>query len=161
GIAKFWLEHKDRRTCSKIVFDPSGKIAADAYNLWCGFAVTPTPGWRKQRRLLHHIYRIICKGNKAKFKYFMKWLGWAVQNPHRHAEVVIVLMSNTEGSGKSTAAKPMLDIFGPRHGLLVDNKEQLLGNFNSHLETACFVCGEEVMWAGDPQTQDALKSRIT
>jgi hypothetical protein len=55
----------------------------------------------------------------------------------------------------------MLDFFGPRHGLLVDDKDQLLGNFNSHLETTCFVLGEEVLWAGDNKTADALKSRIT
>lgn len=161
GIDRFWLRHQHRRTCSKIVFEPNNRIAPDEYNLWRGFAVAPLSGFQRQRRLLQHIYRIICRRDKTKFKYLMKWLAWAVQNPDRHAEVMVVLMSNTEGSGKSTLGKVMLDIFGPRHGLLVDNKEQLLGQFNSHLETACFVCGEEVMWAGDPQTQDALKSRIT
>jgi hypothetical protein len=161
GIDTFWLRHPQRRTCSKIVFEPSGRIGEDEYNLWRGFAISPTPGFRKQRSLLRHIYRIICRCDQIKFKYLMRWLAWTVQNPHRPAEVVLVLMSNTEGSGKSTLGKVMLDIFGPRHGLLVDDKEQLLGKFNSHLETACFVCGEEVLWAGDPRTADALKSRIT
>jgi Family of unknown function (DUF5906) len=55
----------------------------------------------------------------------------------------------------------MLDIFGTAHGLLVDNKEQLLGTFNAHLETTCFVLGEEVLWAGDAKTADLLKSRAT
>lgn len=161
GVVPFWLGHPSRRTCARIVFDPSNNITADEYNLWRGFAVTPAHGYQRQRRLFRHIHRIICRRNKTKFKYLISWLAWAVQNPDRHAEVMVVLISNTEGSGKSTLGKVMLDIFGPRHGLLVDNKEQLLGKFNSHLETACFVCGEEVMWAGDPQTQDALKSRIT
>jgi hypothetical protein len=161
GIDTFWLRHPQRRTCRKIVFEPGGEIGDDEYNLWRGFAVTPRRGYQKQRRLLQHILRIICRGNKTKFKYLMKWLAWAVQNPHRAAEVVLVLMSDTEGSGKSTLGKVMLAIFGPRHGLLVDDKEQLLGQFNSHLETVCFICGEEVLWAGDPRSADALKSRIT
>jgi hypothetical protein len=161
GIDTFWLRHSQRRTCRRIVFEPSEKIGDDEYNLWRGFAVSPKPGFQRQHSLLRHIHRIICRRNKTKFKYLMRWLAWAVQNPHRPAEVVLVLMSNTEGSGKSTLGKVMLDIFGPRHGLLVDDKEQLLGKFNSHLETACFVCGEEVLWAGDPRTADALKSRIT
>jgi len=161
GIDKFWLRNPHRRSCDRIVFQPAGKVGPDEYNLWRGFAVTPTVGWQKQRRLLQHIFRIICRSDKAKFKYLMKWLAWTVQNPDRHAEVMIVLMSNTEGSGKSTLGTVMLDIFGRTHGLLVDDKDQLLGNFNSHLETTCFVLGEEVLWAGDNKTADALKSRIT
>jgi hypothetical protein len=160
-IVKFWLQHPQRRNCSRIVFDPSGQIAPGEYNEWGGFSVEPKKGTRKQRRLLQHIYRIICKREKHKFKYLMKWLAWSVQNPHRHAEVIVVLMSSTEGSGKSTLGKVMLIIFGRRHGLLVDDKQQLLGQFNSHLEITCFVLGEEVFWAGDPRTADALKSRTT
>ena len=156
GIDVFWLRHPLRRTCRKIVFEPSGQVGDDEYDLWRGFAVDQKRGFQKQRSLLRHIRRIICGGNKAKFKYLMRWLAWAVQNPHRPAEVVLVLISNTEGSGKSTLGKVMLTIFGPRHGLLVDDKEQLLGQFNSHLETVCFVCGEEVLWAGDPRSAEAL-----
>jgi Family of unknown function (DUF5906) len=161
AIDKFWLRHPYRRSCSKIVFEPSGQVGVDEYNLYRGLAVIPAAGFQKQRRLLRHIFRIICGRDKIKFKYLMKWLAWSVQNPHRHAEVMVVLMSNTEGSGKTTLGQVMLIIFGRRHGLLVDNKEQLLGNFNSHLETTCFVLGEEVLWAGDPRTADALKSRVT
>jgi hypothetical protein len=161
GIDVFWLRHPQRRTCRKIVFEPSGQVGQDEYNLWRGFAVGRKRGFQKQRSLLRHIRRIICGGDKVKFKYLIRWLSWAVQNPHRPAEVVLVLISNTEGSGKSTLGKVMLTIFGQRHGLLVDDTAQLLGQFNSHLETACFVCGEEVPWAGDPRIADALRSRIT
>jgi hypothetical protein len=73
-------------------------------------------------------------------------------------------MSSTEGCGKTTLGQVMLDIFGQGkggHGLLCDDKDQLLGKFNGHLETVCFVLGEEVLWAGDPRTADAFKSRIT
>lgn len=160
-IDKFWLCHHQRRGCSRIVFRPDAKTDEDEYNLWRGFAVLAKSGFQKQRRLIQHIYRVICKCDKIKFKYLMKWLAWTVQNPHRHAEVMVVLQSNVEGSGKSTLGSVMLDIFGPRHGLLVDDKDQLLGHFNSHLETTCFVLGEEVLWAGDARTADALKSRIT
>jgi hypothetical protein len=94
----------------------------------------------------------------------MRWLAWCIQNPDRRAEVIVVLMSEAEGCGKSTVGQVMLDIFGQgkgRHALLVEDKEQLLGKFNSHLETTCFVLGEEVLWAADYSTADALKSRIT
>ena len=160
-INKYWLTHRERRWCRRIVFEPSGNIHLDDYNLWRGFAVKPKAGFQKQRRLLHHIYRIICRRNKTKFKYLMKWLAWAVQNPHRHAEVVVVFKSDAEGCGKSTLGTVMLEIFGIAHGLLVDNKDQLLGTFNAHLEVICFVVGEEVLWAGDAKTAALLKSRAT
>jgi hypothetical protein len=161
SIDGFWLRHPQRRWCSRIVFDPSNTIGADEYNLWRGFPVSPVPGFQKQRRLLQHIFRIVCRRDKKKFKYLMKWLAWAVQNPHRPAEVLVVLQSSAEGSGKSSLGNVMLQIFGQAHGLLVDDKEQLLGTFNSHLETTCFVLGEEVLRAGDHKTADALKSRVT
>lgn len=160
-IAKFWLTHRHRRTCRRIVFEPSQHVDPQDYNLWRGFAVQPKTGFQKQRRLLRHIFQVICKRNKTKFRYLMSWLAWGVQNPHRHAEVVVVLKSEAEGCGKSTIGFVMLEIFGRSHGLVVDNKEQLLGNFNAHLETTCFVLGEEVLWAGDPKTTDLLKSRVT
>jgi hypothetical protein len=162
-IIKFWLTHPTRRTC-KVVFEPTNQLQPNEYNIFRGFAVTPKKGYQKQRRLLRHIWQIVCKRDKIKFKYLMRWLAWSVQNPHRHAEVAVVLMSEAEGCGKSTLGQVMLDIFGQgkgRHGLLVDDKEQLLGKFNSHLETTCFALGEEVLWAGDHSTADALKSRIT
>jgi hypothetical protein len=159
-VAKFWLSHPHRRTCRRIVFEPSGNVDPLDYNLCHGYAVQPKPGFQKQRRLLRHILWIVCRRDKRKFKYLMRWLAWAVQNPHRHAEVVVVLKSEAEGCGKSTLGFVMLEIFGTSHGLLVDNKDQLLGTFNAHLETICFVLGEEVLWAGDPKTADAFKSRV-
>ncbi len=160
-VTKFWLTHPNRRTCRRIVFEPSGDVDPRDYNLWRGFRVQPKSGFQKQRRLLRHMFRIICRRDKRKFRYLMKFLAWSVQNPHRHAEVVVVLKSEAEGCGKSTIGFVMLEIFGTSHGLLVDNKDQLLGNFNAHLETTCFVLGEEVLWAGDPKTADLLKSRVT
>jgi hypothetical protein len=162
-ITKFWLAHHRRRQC-KIIFKPRGNVEVDEYNQFQGFAITPVAGYQKQRRLLRHLWGIVCKRDKIKFKYLMRWLAWCVQNPDRHAEVVVVLMSEAEGCGKSTVGQVLLDIFGQgkgRHGLLVEDKEQLLGKFNGHLETTCFVLGEEVLWAGDYSTADALKSRIT
>ncbi len=162
-ISKFWLAHHRRRQF-KIVFKPKGTVEVDEYNQFRGLAITPVGGYQKQRRFLRHLWRIICKRDKIKFRYLMLWLAWCIQNPDRRAEVIVVLMSEAEGCGKSTVGQVMLDIFGQgkgRHGLLVEDKDQLLGKFNSHLETTCFVLGEEVLWAGDYSTADALKSRIT
>jgi hypothetical protein len=158
----FWLEHPDHQV-RKVIFDPkapAGASLAGQFNLWRGFAVEPRKGWSKQRRLVNHIWRVICRKDKAKFKYLMRWLGWAVQNPDKTPETVIVLKSNLQGTGKSTLSYVMRAIFG-NHAHVIADKERLLGRFNANLETACFICAEEMIWAGDRGTADALKSLVT
>jgi hypothetical protein len=159
---KFWLEHRDRNQ-RKIVFNPKAAPGASIpgdYNLWRGFAVVPKQGWNKQLRLLRHIFVILCKKNRTKFKYLIKWLAWAVQNPDRTPGTVIVLKSRSQGTGKSTLSYVMRDIFG-KHARVFDNKERLFGRFNADLETVCIACAEEMVWAGDRAAADALKSLVT
>jgi hypothetical protein len=156
---KFWKEHQWRREVT-FVFEPKGTTNPLEFNLWRGFGVEPRRGWRKQRRLLRHIWKVICRRDRLKFHYFIRWLAWAVQNPDKHSEVIVVLKSRKQGTGKSTVGVVMLQIFGP-HGALIDDKDRLLGRFNDWLETKSFVLGEEIMWAGDPKSTDKLKSIIT
>jgi hypothetical protein len=156
---KFWKEHQWRHE-RIIVFKPGGTTEPTEFNLWRGFGVEPRKGWQKQRRLLRHIWEIICRRDKAKFRYFLRWLAWAVQNPDKHSEVILVLKSRKQGTGKSTVGVVMLEIFGA-HGASVDDKDRLLGRFNDWLETKSFVLGEEIMWAGDPKSTDKLKSIVT
>jgi hypothetical protein len=156
---KFWKE-SPRRHQRGIVFKPGGTTEADEFNLWQGFGVVPRKGRRKMCSIWRHIRKVICRDDKAKFGYLMRWLAWTVQNPDSCPGVVLVLKSRKEGTGKSTLGIIMLKIFGP-HGALIDDKDRLLGQFNDWLETVCFVLAEEVLWAGDHRTTDKLKSLIT
>ena len=156
---KFWRE-SSRRLERKIVFKPGGTTEPDEFNLWRGFGVKPRRGWQTQRRLLRHILRVICRGDKAKFKYLMRWLAWAVQNPDKHPGTINMLKSRKQGTGKSTLGVVMLKIFGPHRALIAD-KERLLGKFNDWLEDKCFIVAEEILWAGDHKTADQIKSLIT
>jgi hypothetical protein len=155
----FWLGHPKRHQ-RRIVFRPGGRVGPDEYNLWQGFGVTPIKGFSKQRRLLQHIFQIICRRDKTKFKYLMKWLAWAIQHPGERAETVVVLQSRAQGTGKTTLSTLMRDIFG-KHGRVISSKQRLLSQFNADLETTCWVSGEEMLWHGDKGGADALKSIIT
>ena len=84
----------------------------DEFNLWQGFGVEPRKGWHKQRRLLQHIQQVICRRDKKKFKYLIRYLAWSVQNPDKHSDVVIVLKSHKQGTGKSTLGVVMLHSSG-------------------------------------------------
>jgi hypothetical protein len=108
---KFWKE-SPRRHQRKIVFKPGGTARPDEFNLWHGFEVEPHKGWQKQRRLMRHIWEIICRCDKTKFKYLIRWLAWLVQNPDKHPETVIVLKSRKQGTGKSTLGLAMRKILG-------------------------------------------------
>lgn len=159
SVERYWKESTDRDQ-KKLVFKPGGTTHSDEYNLWRGFGVEMRKGWQKQRRFLRHLRRVICRHDKQKFKYLMHLLAWFVQNPDKHAEVILVLKSRQQGTGKSTVGKVMLDIFG-HHGLLIDDKDRLLGRFNDYLETASFILAEEILFAGDHRADDKLKSMIT
>jgi hypothetical protein len=158
----FWLEHPSRHE-REVVFNPgaaAGAFASGKYNLWRGFDIVPSAGRSKQRRLLRHIWVVICRRDRIKFRYLIRWLAWAVQNPDQSPGTVIVLKSRTQGTGKSTLSYVMRDLFG-KHARVFDNKERLFGRFNADLETVCFACAEEMLWAGDRSAADALKSLIT
>jgi hypothetical protein len=157
--AKFWIESPQRHR-RDIVFKPAGNVQSEDYNQWRGFAVEPRKGSQKIRRLLRHIREIICRRDRAKFKYVMRWLAFVVQHPDKAPGTVLVLVSRTQGTGKSTLGKVICEMLG-QHAFVVDDKDRLLGQFNDRLETAVFVLAEEVLWAGDAASADKLKSRIT
>jgi Family of unknown function (DUF5906) len=159
SVENYWKKSPQRDE-KALIFKPGGAAQANEYNLWRGFAIEPSKGWQRQRRFLSHLLQVICRRNKQKFKYLMRLLAWFVQNPDKHAEVVLVLKSREQGTGKSTVGKVMLDIFG-KHGFLVDDKDRLLGRFNDWLETACFVLAEEILFAGDRKADDKMKSMVT
>ena len=159
---QFWLSspHREER---EVIFDPyqpAGLATSGRYNLWTGFAVEPRKPTTKHRPMLRHIHQVICSRDKVKFKYLVRWLAWAVQNPHLNPETVIVLKSRRQGTGKSTLSVWMRDIFG-KHARCIPDKDRLLARFNADLETAVFIDADELLWAGDHGTSDKLKSVIT
>jgi hypothetical protein len=111
-VEKFWKESPQRHQ-RKIVFKPGGTTGLDEFNLWRGFGVEPREGREKQRRLLRHIWQVICRRDKAKFKYLMLWLAWAVQNPDKFPGTIIVLKSRKQGTGKSTIWRHNANDFWP------------------------------------------------
>lgn len=156
---KFWKEHPKRHERT-IVFKPSGVVGPSEFNLWRGYGVEPRRGRRRQWSLHRHIREVICRRDRNKFGYLMRFLAWSVQNPDKHAGVVIMLKSRKQGTGKSTLGKVMLDIFGP-HGARIDDKERLLGRFTDWLDTIGFVLAEEILWANDHKSADKFKSMVT
>ena len=123
-----WLSWSERRQYETVFFDPSlPEESMNCLNLWQGMDIQPKKGsWKRMRK---HMWEIISNKDKAKFKYFVKWLAWCVQNPGERAEVAIALKGK-EGSGKGVGFRQFVTIFGP-HGRHISDMEHLTGRLNS------------------------------
>lgn len=154
----YWAKHKDRHT-RRLVFKPDGNVEPGEFNIWSGFAMAPRPTRRRMRRLLRHIWKIVCRCDKAKFKYFIKWLAFAVQHPEAAACTVIVLKSDDEGTGKGTAVDPVIRAFG-RHAFVTQNSNQIVGQFTVHLERTVLLFADECSFEGAAAV-NKFKSLIT
>jgi hypothetical protein len=157
-IARIWLEHEDRRQfLGGVVMDPTNEAPEDYWNLWKGFAVTPSPGdWSLMR---DHLRNVICSGDEALFAYVMGWLARMVQHPNQPGEVALVLRGK-KGAGKGTLGTWLIKLLG-QHGIHVAHAKHLVGNFNAHLRDAVFVFADEAFFAGDKQHEGVLKALVT
>jgi hypothetical protein len=121
-------------------------------NLWQGFAFTAKQGdWSLFKR---HLLDNICGGNTAYYAYLLKWMAFVVQR-RRPTNVVILLRSPEEGTGKSFVAEHFCKLFGPA-GWSVTNPEHVVGKFNPHLESILVLNADEALFAGDPRHRNSL-----
>jgi hypothetical protein len=123
------------------VFEPGRPEIVEGYrlNVWRGFAVVARRG--RWSALLRHIYRVLGNGDRAAGRYIVRWCAWAIQNPGKAAEAVLVLKGE-EGAGKGTLARVMLRVFGV-HGLPVSDAKHLTGAFSGHLQFCAFLFLDE------------------
>ena len=92
--------------------------------------------------------------------YILRWLAWAIQNPTKHCEVALVLISEEKGTGKGFLGRAMCRLFGS-HGLHISNRSHLIGKFNAHFMQVGFMFCDEVLWPGHKEDEGVLKALIT
>lgn len=157
-LAKYWLEHPQRRQYDGVVFSPSRKVRQEHYNLWRGFAVEPQEGnWG---RMQEHIFKVICRSDEQLYVYVMAWMAYLVQNLGSDRPGVALVLLGGQGTGKGMLVKFLGMIFGC-HYKHITQQSQLTGNFNSHLQDALLVFVDEGFWAGNRQAEGTLKAMIT
>lgn len=157
-LADVWMTSPARREYLKgMALLPEGDTPTGVYNLWSGWGVEPREGDVSQP--IEFIRVVICAGDERMLRYVLGWMAACVQNPARQAEVAIVLCGK-KGTGKGTFGRWLLSIFG-MHGLHVLQRRHLVGNFNAHLRSLCFIFADEAFFAGDHEGQSVLKGIIT
>jgi len=154
---KWWFEQPRRRQYSRVVFEPCTEVPG-AFNLWRGFAVTPTPG-DKHRGFLEHVRENICSGEQQIYDYLMKWIARLFQTPKTQSETAIVLIGS-RGAGKSWFCEQLCALLGD-HATTVNNIDHLTGKFNSHLSDKVLVVAEEAYHMYERSHESTLKQMIT
>jgi hypothetical protein len=158
AAARWWISRFDRREVDAVVYDPEGRAAGRVLNTWRGFGVAPAAGsWRHMRR---HLWAIVCRHDRAVWKYLIRWLAHCVQHPGTTPGVCVVLRSTAEGSGKSILGAWMKIIFG-RHAMEMASAQHLVGDFNGHLESLSFIALNEGAFPGDHALAARLKAFLT
>jgi hypothetical protein len=155
-----WAEDcRSRSYTGGVVFLPAKNPPRNFYNTWQGFAVQPVHNPRLIKRILKHMKKVVCAGDRAMYKYLIKWIAYTVQNPDKPAGAAIVLRGN-KGSGKGTLGRFLCNIWG-NHSAHIANAKHLVGSFNGHLTDVCFMFADEAFYSGDKQGESVLKALIT
>lgn len=157
-LGKWWIKHPSRKEYETIIFNPQQpREYLDCFNLWEGLTTQPKRGsWKHTRK---HIWRVLCNGNKEKFKYVIKWFAWLIQNPHERAEICLVFKGK-QGAGKGLVMTQFVEIFG-RHGMQITNRDHLTGKFSGHLKLVVFLFADEAYYPGDKDVEGQLNALIT
>jgi hypothetical protein len=106
-----------------------------------------------------HIFDVLASGNKEFADYIFRWLAWTIQNPDKQAEVALVLIG-AKGAGKGTLARCLKPIFGA-HAFQVTSREEVIGQFNGHLQDCILFVADEAYWGGDKRCVGRLQGMIT
>jgi hypothetical protein len=158
-LAKYWLEHPQRRQYEGLDLVPNGPaVSEDNYlNLWRGWGVQPEKGsWRLIQR---HIAEVLANGDPRFENYIRRSAAWKFQNPSLPPEAALVLRGG-KGSGKGVWGYIMMKIFA-QHALQIFSSEHLCGKHNAHLQNKLYLFSDEAIWAGDHQAERVLKGIVT
>ena len=156
AIFKNFLNSPATQEFRALAFSPTRK-SKSTLNLWAG----PIKGEKKGdcTTLLEFLKTIICANEQETYDYLMSFLAHMIQKPEEKPGVMTVLLGK-QGTGKGMFFS-LLRAIWPTTTLLVNDIEQVLGRFNSILETHYVVCMDEALFSGDRKNQDRLKSHIS
>jgi len=154
----YWTGHAQRHLYRHIVFAPAQQ-PPDAYNLYRGLGVTPCEGCCE--RIVAHVRDVVCSGNPTDADAMLKLLAWQIQNIGKPSRIIVVLKSEVHQAGKGILlGEVMLKIYGPS-GFAPSTVDQVLGKFNDAIRGRSFLFLDEVLFAGDRRSADAIKRLST
>jgi hypothetical protein len=156
ALAKYWLEHPQRRQFDGLVFSPQREVPG-YFNLWTGFAVASRPDCCD--KFLAHIRDNICRGSEELFTFTMGFFADIVQNPGNKKDTSLVLRGG-QGAGKSKVAEVIGSLLG-NHYVSVSDPRYVTGRFNKHMLSCLLLVADEGFWAGDHTAASKVRDLIS
>lgn len=155
---KRWLSDPERKEYYKVDFLPGKETSEHTYNLFRGFAHSPTPGdYSRMTELL----MLVSGKNPAVATYIEKWVASLFQRPWKKTGVCIIV-KGLKGIGKDTYFDTIGRIIGTKHFLTTAKPEfDVFGRFNSQLSQLLFLKFEEANFETNRDNEDQLKKLIT
>jgi hypothetical protein len=155
----YWTGNARRHTYDRIEFTSREDLPPDVYNLYRGLGVTPRAG--SCRLILSHIREVVCSDDLKNATAMLNLMGWQIQNIGKPSRIIVVLKSKGQQVGKGILlGETMLKIWGPS-GFQPATIEQVFGKFNDVLRGRSFIFLDEVLFAGDRRSADAIKRLST
>jgi hypothetical protein len=163
---EFWLKHPGKRKYDRVGFLPGGPgelftgTGHDYYtrlNLWRGWGIEPKEG---EWPLLRNHLRLLAGSEEESEDYIHCWLAHTYQHPDRKTGVGLVLRGD-EGVSKGITGHAIRRSHR-HHGFYITQPSHLVGKFNEHLRTCCFVFVDEMYWGYKQQDgEGVLRATIT
>lgn len=122
----------------------------------------PFPVYAKEtHRDTSHIYEYIANIGGECAQHLLAWLRFKCMYPKQKTEVVPVIVSRTQGNGKTTFAEVICKGLFGEDNVLVTDQYDANARFNADYADALVVCAEEKEDTDKRSTSAALKSRST
>ena len=99
---------------------------------------------------------MICRGNPKQFRYLMRNFAWMVQNVGSNPETALILISETEGAGKSLIGRVFDHVLGQKHCGTIGSPLALYDNKNAFTRRWILVMADDIK---DMKKTDAPKLR--
>lgn len=162
--SELWMESKDRKSFQGIRFDPAREDDVNYYNLWRGWAVSPSDNVSAEAKqsldlLLEHIQENVCEGDLDHTNWVLSYFAHLFQFPQEKPRTCLALRGR-KGVGKNVITECLKYVLG-NHYMLAASRRLLLGSFNSHLENLLMFVLDEAYWSGDKAAEGILKDLIT
>lgn len=129
----------------------------DAFNVARPFKVFA----RETGRDTSHIYKYLQHLGGECYMWLLAWLRAKMINPTMKTQVVPVIVSRAQGSGKTTFAEVICKGLFGKENVIVSDQYDATARFNSDYADALIVCQEEKEETDKRNPAGTLKSRAT
>lgn len=154
--AKLFLETAKRKSGMGLI-PPPLECPENYFNLYQGRKLQSKPGsWRTLRRF---ILKVICKGDRKKYRWLILWMAHMVQRPGEKPGTAVICRGEG-GTGKGSFGQLLSKLAAP-HFKQLEKQVHVVGQFaGEHLSKCILAVVNEAVFGKDPKVASELKALV-